>query len=120
MPSVETYDALAVITGILEGQTWYGSWATGTTEAARGAHALDGEATENRQVCSLTQTTISVPDDTLEISYTMTCNATAKTIRQAGVLTLSAAGVLLFLSSFPGEAVVDTNSITFKFRYRLK
>jgi fructose-1,6-bisphosphatase/inositol monophosphatase family enzyme len=113
-----TYGAVGVIVNILSGETWYGSWGTGSAAASRSSTELSSEATESRVECALSVTTISVTDDTLVISFAMTCNATAKTIRNAGVF--SAAGTLLFILSFDGVPVVNGQTINFLFRARIK
>lgn len=118
MPDVLTYGGLAVITDILDASSWYGSWGTGAVAAARANTTLSSEATEARQAVVLRKETTSQTDDTLVGTYTMTCNATAKTITNAGVLTASSAGKLILQTSFAGQALTVGNTIAFTFKLK--
>jgi hypothetical protein len=118
MPDVLTYGGLAVITDVLDASSWYGSWGTGAVAAARANTTLSSEATEARQGVTLTRATTSQTNDTLVGKFTMTCNATAKTVTNAGIFTLNAAGVLILQTSFVGQALTAGNTIAFTFKLK--
>ena len=120
MADVFTYAALAWLTDILDAQTLYGSWGTGNATASRSDTTLDTEATESRVSATLTRETISQTNDTLVCSFTMTCNATDKTIYNAGVLSASTVGTLILKSNFSGVPVTSGNTIAFVFKLRFK
>ena len=118
MADVITYGALDVLTGILDDESWEIGWGTGAAVAARADTTLSSEATEDRVSATLTRETQSQTNDTLVCAGTMTCNATAKTITNAGILT--AAGTLILHTSFTGIPVVEGDTLAFVFKWRMK
>lgn len=113
MADVWTYDGVAWLLGLAAAETLYGSWGTGAGTAARDDTALFTEATEDREAAVVTQESTVQTDDTLVVSFTMTCNATPKTITEAGVFTAAVAGVMPLHSNFSGRALEEAEWIAF-------
>ena len=115
---VVAYSALDWLTGILDDQTVYMGWGTGTEDAARTDTTLSSEATENRVAATPTRETISQTYDTIVWTATMTCNATPKTVTNIGVLSASMAGSLIRKANFTGIPVVEDDAIAFVVKWQ--
>ena len=94
----------------------YITWGTGAGTATVDRTTLLTEATETRTTGTITQQTTNVLNDTVQVVGRMTCNVTAKTITNAGLLDASAVGVLFILSSFDGIAMTQNDYIDFTFK----
>jgi hypothetical protein len=120
MADVLTYGALGWLVGKLDtDDDLYGHWGEGTTSAARTDTALGDPGGESRQHATLTKETISKTDDTLVVSFTMTCNATGKTISEAGAFSASSGGTLLLRSTFSGIPIESAETIAFVFKWTM-
>ena len=119
MASYITYGALDVITTLLAAATWYGAWGSGSEAPSRSSTTLSSEESEARQETTLTQESNAQTNDTLVASFTMTSDG-SKTITNAGVLSASTLGTLIFVTNFSGITLSVGKTVAFTCRLRLK
>ena len=95
--------------------TWiqpkYIDWGTGATAADPANTAMQTPGTESRVTATLTHVTTQV----FQAVGTMTCNATGKTITEAGLFDNSSGATLFIRATFDGIAVVQNDTIQFTF-----
>ena len=89
----------------------YVHWGTGATPAAAGDTALQTAGTESRTTGTITHVT----NMEYKVVGTMTCNATGKTITEAGLFDASTGVTLWIRATFDGIAVVQNDTIEFTF-----
>ena len=93
----------------------YINWGTGAT-AARTDTALTGEATESRITGTCSQVTTTQTNDTFQCQGTQTCNATGKTITDAGLFFVASGTGLFMEGDLTGIPVVQNDQIQFTFQ----
>jgi len=81
--------------------TQYGAWGTGAGTAAKADTILFTEASEARVTTTRSQSAV----DKLRHLFQITCAGAGKTITNAGVLTASSAGTLIFHWDHTGQAL---------------
>lgn len=89
---------------------FYGSWGTGAGTAAKADTTLFTEATETRVATTRTSQTT---DTIVRHVWTLVCNATGKTVTNAGVFDALTTGVLICKGDFTGVPLVAGDQITF-------
>ena len=95
---------------------YYIGWGTGATEAAKADSAIETESGDE----SRGEATLSQPSaDIAQFYALMTCTSNPKTIKNAGVLTALADGVLALHSSFTGIVLAVGDKIDFTFTLEL-
>jgi hypothetical protein len=105
----------AIVTGLLvvNSTAKYGWWGTGVTPATAADTAPETEATESRVAGTATQQTTDHANDTYQVVWEMTCNATAKDITEAGINTASTSGYCYLRATFDALAVEAGDRIEF-------
>lgn len=118
--TVLTNAGLAHATGRITGATGnnpqYIHWGTGTGTAVVTNTVLFTAATESRTAGTVTREGTAVTNDTIKVTGRMTCNATGKTIKEAGLFDASTAGTMVIHSTFDGIALVQNDYIDFTFK----
>jgi stage V sporulation protein SpoVS len=89
----------------------YVDWGTGTTDPVIGDTALQTPATETRVTATITNPSAAV----YRAVGSITCNATGKTISEAGLFNASTGVTLLIRGTFTGIPVVQNDVIQFTF-----
>lgn len=91
------------------------AWGTGSGTAAVADTTLFTESAEARTTGTGSQVTITVTNDTHQVTGTITASA-GRTITNAGVLDAASAGNLYVKGDFTGVALVVGESIAFTFK----
>jgi hypothetical protein len=91
----------------------YIHWGTGATDPVGGDTALQTPGTESRVAGTSSQQTTTTSNDTYQVTGSLTCNATGKTISEAGLFDASTSGNLFMRGTFTGIPVVQNDSIAF-------
>ena len=90
----------------------YLQWGTGSGQA-KTANAVAAAAAEARTAGSMSAVTTTVTNDTLQVTGTITCAGSGKTISELGVMDASTAGNMIFYFDFTGVALLVGDSIAF-------
>ncbi len=120
MATLLTNAGRAIITNLVSGLGGtvprYVSWGTSSTAAAVTDIALGTESPdESRTTGTVTRTTTSVTNDTLQVVGTIVCASNPKTIAESGLQDASSSGNLFIHSVFTGVALAVTDSMTFTY-----
>ena len=99
-----------VIDGTVAPPTYHVGWGTGAGVADKADTALFTESAETRVVTSQTQPSVDIN----QFLGTITASA-ARTITNAGILSLITGGVLLLHSDFAGVVLANGDKIEFTF-----
>jgi len=91
----------------------YIGWGIGTTGAAVTDTALESAGAEARTNGSKAKTTVTVSNDNLQITGTVTCAGAGKTITEAGIFDASTLGTMYVRGVFTGIALEIGDSIAF-------
>ena len=89
----------------------YVDWGTGTTDPVIANTALEAPATETRATATITNPSSAV----YRAVGSLTCNATGKTISEAGLFSAITGVTLLIRGTFTGIPVVQNDVIQFTF-----
>ena len=99
-----------IIDGTVAPPTYHVGWGTGAGTAAKGDTTLFTESAETRVVTAQAQPSADIN----EFKGTITASA-ARTITNAGILSLITGGILLLKSDFTGVVLANGDKIEFTF-----
>jgi hypothetical protein len=93
------------------GKWKYVGWGTGTTDPVIGNVGLETPAAETRATATITNPSTAL----CRAVGSLTCNATGKTISEAGLFESVSSGILQIRGTFTGIPVVQNDIIQFTF-----
>lgn len=117
MPTILTNTGIVRMINALDGGSHtppqHVGWGTGTTAPVAGNTTLETAAAEARVsgVKSVEETNIA--NDTYQVISTLVCNATPKTISEAGLFDAATAGNMYVRGTFTGIALAENDAIAF-------
>lgn len=97
---------------------YYGTWGSGSGVPALTDTALGTENPEARVATTMTQQTTTVTNDTWRNVWTVTATAN-RTVNEAGVLTATSAGTLLYRGTHATLNIETSDQVTYTFNDKL-